>query len=426
MSPPSPRDRSILIVGGGTFGTSTAYHLAQQGYTNVTVLDRWSQPSKEAAGNDINKIIRADYPEPLYANLATESIQQWRDPNGLFAGLYHRSGWLLAAGEKGLPFIEGSIRTAGERGFEKAQLLTSHEVRTRYPAYNGPMSGWKTYWNSSAGWANARSALARMADAAQARRVKYVTGTAGHVVRFLFDESGRCIGVKCVDGTQHFADENILAAGAAAASILDMKGQLVAKGHTVGHIQLEPHEVQKYAAMPVVDHLEGGILFPPQEDGIIKIGAVNFVTNYSASHPDTSLPRYRSDHPADTIPIPIERQLRNWMRELAPELAERPWVETRICWDADMPDYHFLISAHPEHPGLKLAVGGSAHGFKFLPVIGKYVVQMIEGTLDEESARKWKWRPGAKMAEGEIDPHPTPLLDLEDVPGWQETTRAKL
>lgn len=258
MAPNIPKDRSILIVGGGTFGTSTAYHLAQQGYTNVTVLDRWAPPSKEAAGNDINKIIRADYPEALYADLATESIEQWRNPNGLFAGLYHRSGWLMAAGEKSMPFIEGSIKTAGERGFEKAQRLTSEEVRARFPAYDGPMLNWTTYWNSSAGWANARAALKRMADTAQKKGVKYLTGSAGHVSKLLFDGNGRCIGARSIDSTTHLADEIVLAAGAAAASILDMKDQLVAKGHTVGHIQLNPDEVERYASMPVVDHLEGG------------------------------------------------------------------------------------------------------------------------------------------------------------------------
>ncbi|KAF2159444.1 hypothetical protein M409DRAFT_30062 [Zasmidium cellare ATCC 36951] len=422
----SSKQRSILIVGGGTFGTSTAYHLSKQGYTNVKVLDRWASPSKEAAGNDINKVIRADYPEPLYANLATESINEWQDPNGLFAGLYHRCGWLIAAGDKSLPFIEGSIKTAGEHGSEEAQPVTSQEVNDRWPAYDGTMPGWKTYWNSSAGWANAREALRRMADAAEKAGVRYITGADGHVVRLLFEDAAKCVGAKSANGTSHFADEIILAAGAAAASILDMKGQLAAKGHTVGHIQLRPDEVEKYAAMPIVDHLEGGILFPPQEDGIIKIGAVNFVTNYAPTHPTLSLPRYRSDNPQDDIPKPIEDHLRNWLRELAPVLADRKWFETRICWDADMADYNFLIGSHPEHAGLKLAVGGSAHGFKFLPVIGKYIAQMLEGKLSPEIERKWKWRPGAKLEQGEANPHPNPLLDLNSLYQWAHSNQSRL
>ncbi|KKY18798.1 putative fructosyl amino acid oxidase [Phaeomoniella chlamydospora] len=423
-APSAQMERSILIVGGGTFGTSTAYHLSRRGYNSVTVLDRWAAPSSEAAGNDINKVIRADYPEQLYASLATEATEIWKDPNGMFGGLYHRCGWLIAASGISLPFIESSVETAGKLGFEQAQPMSPGAIHKRWPAFTGEMDGWKSYWNSSAGWADARTALSRMASATMEAGVKYISGDAGYVKQLLFDETSTCIGAKCADGNARFADVVIVAAGASAASVLDMKGQLVAKGHTVGHIQLSPEEVEKYKNIPIVDHLEEGILFPPQNDGVIKFGAVNFVTNYAKSHPDVSLPRYRSDNPNDDIPKPHEMQIRKWLKGIIPELADREWFETRICWDADMPDYNFLISPHPSHPNLKLAVGGSAHGFKFFPVIGKYIVDMLEDKLDPETAKKWRWRPGATLAESAPNPHPTPLKDLNEIPGWAETATA--
>jgi glycine/D-amino acid oxidase-like deaminating enzyme len=46
----------VVIVGAGTFGLSTAFHLLGRGYTNVTVLDRARKlPAVDAAGTDINK-----------------------------------------------------------------------------------------------------------------------------------------------------------------------------------------------------------------------------------------------------------------------------------------------------------------------------------------------------------------------------------
>lgn len=119
----------------------------------MTVLDRFPPPSETAAANDINKVIRADYPEPLYASLATESVEQWRDPNGLYAGLYHRTGWLLAAPENGssLPFIQGSIETARDRGHPAARPINPDAIRQIWPAYCGPMEGWKVFHNSSGG-----------------------------------------------------------------------------------------------------------------------------------------------------------------------------------------------------------------------------------------------------------------------------------
>lgn len=48
---------SILVIGAGTWGCSTALHLARRGFTNVKVLDPHPVPSPIAAGNDINKIM---------------------------------------------------------------------------------------------------------------------------------------------------------------------------------------------------------------------------------------------------------------------------------------------------------------------------------------------------------------------------------
>jgi hypothetical protein len=64
-------NRSILIIGAGTFGLSTAYHLAKAGYKNITVLEKASSiPPTLSAANDYNKIIRAEYEDPWYSELA--------------------------------------------------------------------------------------------------------------------------------------------------------------------------------------------------------------------------------------------------------------------------------------------------------------------------------------------------------------------
>lgn len=74
------------------------------------------------------------------------------------------------------------------------------------------------------------------------------------------------------------------------------------------------------------------MFFPPQADGIIKIAAVHFVTNYAPSHPSISLLRYRSGLMTDGIPKAVEDKMRKWMKEVIPELADRKWDDTRICW----------------------------------------------------------------------------------------------
>ncbi|KAK4542598.1 hypothetical protein LTR36_006646 [Oleoguttula mirabilis] len=194
-----------------------------------------------------------------------------------------------------------------------------------------------------------------MADVAQAMGVRYVDGNAGFVKHLIYDDTGKCTGVRCADGAETFADIVLVAAGAATAGLMDMTGQLVAKGHTVGHIQLTPSEVEK----------TGGR-------------------------------------------TPTER-----LHQFAPKLADRAWFEIRIGWDADAPEFHFLISPHPKHAGLQLAAGGSARGFKFMPVIESYIADMLESKLDPVTARKWIWRLGAEEAP---NPHLMPLLDLNTLP----------
>lgn len=63
----------------------------------------------------------------------------------------------------------------------------------------------------------------------------------------------------------------------------------------------------------------------------------------------------------------------------------------RATRDATTPTHDFLIAPHPHSEGLFLATGGSFHGWKFLPVIGDYIVAMMEGTLEAEYAARWAW-----------------------------------
>ncbi len=65
----------VAIVGCGAWGLSTALHLTNSGYTNITVLDRASEiPSRYSAGYDLNKIVRPEYEDPFYTDLALVSV----------------------------------------------------------------------------------------------------------------------------------------------------------------------------------------------------------------------------------------------------------------------------------------------------------------------------------------------------------------
>ncbi len=59
--------------------------------------------------------------------------------------------------------------------------------------------------------------------------------------------------------------------------------------------------------------------------------------------------------------------------------------------EALTPSQDFIVSPHTSCAHLYIATCGSFHGFKFFPVIGKYVVQMLDEELEEELKNKWAW-----------------------------------
>lgn len=59
-------------------------------------------------------------------------------------------------------------------------------------------------------------------------------------------------------------------------------------------------------------------------------------------------------------------------------------MSARMCWDGDTKDVNFRICPSPHSQNLFVATAGSGHGFKFMPVIGKYVADMLESKISPE------------------------------------------
>src|SRR5262249_36768858 len=77
-------------------------------------------------------------------------------------------------------------------------------------------------------------------------------------------------------------------------------------------------------------------------------------------------------------------QLRAYLKEHIPALAQAPVVETRVCqyentWNGD-----FLIDRHPSFDNVWLVGGGSGHGFKHAPAVGEYLGARILNNASPE------------------------------------------
>ena len=76
------------------------------------------------------------------------------------------------------------------------------------------------------------------------------------------------------------------------------------------------------------------------------------------------------------------------------------------------PNQDFVITAHPHCANLFVATAGSFHGWKFMPTIGRYVVELLDGKLDPALVKRWAWdRENDGSAHGDL----LPTLELSDL-----------
>lgn len=76
-----------------------------------------------------------------------------------------------------------------------------------------------------------------------------------------------------------------------------------------------------------------GIIFPPDENGLIKICSCRFLTNYNNKVlPGVSILHSLGGYPHDGCPKEVEDELRTFLREIILEMADRPFVSTKLCW----------------------------------------------------------------------------------------------
>ncbi|KAF4464509.1 FAD dependent oxidoreductase [Fusarium albosuccineum] len=430
---PSREDTKVVVVGGGgTMGSSTALHLIRSGYTpsNITVLDVYPIPSLQSAGFDLNKIMSIRLRNKADLQLSLEALDMWKnDP--LFSPFFHNVGMVDCSSSKegieNLKTKHQSLLNAGA-GFDKTNtwLDSEDEILAKLPWFTKEhVQGWKGLLTTDGGWLAAAKAINSIGQFLKSKGVQFGFGGAGTFKKPLFAADGlTCNGVETVDGTQYHADKVILAAGAWTPTLIDLEDQCVSKAWVLAHIQLTPEEAEKYKNVPVVYDGEYGFFFEPSEDGTIKVcdefpGFSRFKKHqpYGASQPKLiSVPRSHASHPTDTYPNASEVTIRKAIARFLPGLKDKRIVDRAMCWCTDTADANLLICEHPRWKNLILATGDSGHTFKLLPNIGKHVVELLEGTLQQDLTEAWRWRPGGDALKSR---RAAPAKDLADMPGWK-------
>ena len=432
---------SVLIVGAGTFGTSTAYHLGRKykDPSKITVIDRDPSPPDLAASTDINKILRADYTSPFYCHLAYEALFSWATWPELHP-FYYRTGWIMLD-QEGSDLSERIREVFRDRGHDPTEDVPLKQVEEKWKGIlkGTELKGFqKAYWNPEAGWCDAAAATASLMKEALKYGVNYVTGEVSDLVV----EEGKVKAARTTDGVSYSADQIVLASGAWTSSLMSpiedrlkipedarIECQAQAAGVAVAHYKMSEAEMEQLSEMPVVVYGEHGEVIPPPANRLLK-----FTNSYTFTNTITTRSGNRISVPPDQHQRVVSDRLKRETEavmpsKVMPSFARGKEAEYwRICWDSRTPTQDWLLCQHPDSAlqNLYFAIGGSFHSYKFLPIAGQYMVNVLNGNGNgEEKDKAWGWK---KDTSGQRGAHEStaPKRELKDLDDNHASGSSKL
>ncbi len=316
----------VAIIGGGIAGLSLAFHLARAGQKGIVLLEREDQPGTYASGHNA-AVARALTGRDEHTALAVEGRRRLAE-----AGLLTASGGLLASAERG-PL----------EAFEAEAQRHGVEVRR---GEGIPLPGFKAAEHLAIPGDGVIDIAGLLRTCAEGAR------TGGADLRFgcaVLDLRATATGFFLeTDGGALQAKSLVIAAGAWAGQMGQMAGSQIAftplrrslVWSGAPHPQAEPWAW--WVDRPFYLRPEsGGLLMCPCEEVAVPLPS-------RGRQPDTD--------------ATVLEGLYASLRELAPQLAERPVTRYWTGLRTFAPDRRFVIGWDPWNPRLFWSAGLGGHG----------------------------------------------------------------
>lgn len=352
----------VAVVGAGTFGAWTAWHLARR-KQRVVLLDAYGAASSRASSGGESRIIRMGYgADQIYTRWSMRSLEQWKE---LFAAarqpLFHETGvlWLAGSDDTRLSETQATLTHLGVpfQEMDHATLVNS------YPQvhFDGVKRG---ILEPHSGVLMARRAVAATVADGVRQGVEYRIAKVDPP-----QGSGRVASVRSNTGETIAAGKFVFACGPWLGKVFpQILGQRIFPtrqevfffGVPPGDTRFAPPALPTWLFQD--DEFYG---MPDLEDRGLKIA---WDHHGEAVDPDT---QSRIVSPAMT------ERTRNFVARRFPAMKDAPIVETRVCQYENTSNGDFLVDRHPQMDNVWLVGGGSGHGFKHGPALGEYVASQI-------------------------------------------------
>jgi glycine/D-amino acid oxidase-like deaminating enzyme len=317
------------------------------------------------------------------------SLERWKAWNARWGNdLYHEDGFLVMSRGEMLPggFEHDSFHYLSGLG-QALRRMDSAQLRQRHPVWNAERYV-EGYLNPTGGWVESGGVIARLVKEAREAGIELIEQVKAPRPVLA---AGRCTGIESADGHVWTADLVLVAAGAWTPEVLPhLHNVMWTTAQTVFHFQPSEPERFRAPAFPVwgADIAKTGWYgFPANADGLVKVANHGVGRRVKASD-------------ARVMPAGEEAKYRAFLRETFPALAEAPVHSNRVCLYCDTFEGAFWITHDRQFEGLVVAAGDSGHAFKFTPVLGELIADVVE-QKDNDWAHRYAWRePVAGASDG--------------------------
>ncbi|WP_310468801.1 FAD-dependent oxidoreductase [Sphingomonas sp.] len=362
----------VAVIGAGVFGAWCAHHLNSAGH-KVTLVDAHGPAHARASSGGESRLTRAGYgKDAIYTRMAHDSLAQWKALSAV-SGLpiFHPHG-VVFFGATEEDYFRDAVRVHAELGLP-IERLDGRQLARKFPMidFTGVAVG---LYEPGFGALMARRSVQTLVDRFVRAGGSYVHGAA----RTPEPANGRLDHITLASGEKIAADRFVFALGPWLPKLFPaLLGKRIVATRQEVFFFAPPAGDPRFlpAAMPGwADFNQGDIYygFPDLESRGVKFA---HDAHGAVVDPDTQDRRPSKEALADVIAFRDRR---------FPLLRGAPLTEARVCQYENSSNGDFLIDFHPEMSNALLVGGGSGHGFKHGPEVGRHAAGRLLGTLPAE------------------------------------------
>ena len=358
---------SVVVVGCGIWGLSTAYHLARAGWTDIEVLERNDAPFDETTSQAAGLVgqIRAT---PLMRRAIRRAIDLFKDferETRHDPGFHQVGSLLMALTPERMASFEDHVEHANSNGVE-ARFVDGAEMSGLAPHLDVSQVEGGDFVPED-GYLDPRQCARAFCGAAEDLGVRVKTGTA---VTGLSTTDGRVTGVETEGGFVE-AEHVVVTAGPWTGTIAEMAG------HRPAMVPIRHQRVTTVPVSgipnhhPVVRVTDASCYLRPEEGGYLYGFFEPDPTSY-----DPELPAaFRT--PEIEEPVQVMEEARERLAPIFPVLEDLGIAAYKRGLTTFAPDGAYLIGPVPRVEGLFAATGCAALGIAGSAAVGSWLADWI-------------------------------------------------